>query len=164
MTDRKLSHVDDAGNARMVDVGSKQITRRTAIAESQIELCSEAAEAIRNNLVKKGDVLGVARIAGIAAAKRTDELIPLCHSVPLDKLDVRFDWLNPTRLQVLTEAVATGRTGVEMEALVACSTAALAVYDMCKSIDKSIAIQSVRLLEKTGGVSGDFRLDSTEGS
>ncbi|GAB5404634.1 MAG: cyclic pyranopterin monophosphate synthase MoaC [Aureliella sp.] len=156
MTDRKLSHVDEAGNARMVDVGNKAISRRTAVAEAQVELCAEAADAVRKSLIKKGDVLGVARIAGIAAAKRTDELIPLCHSVPLDKLDVRFEWLGPTRLQILSEAVATGRTGVEMEALVACSNAALTVYDMCKAIDKSIVIETIRLLEKTGGANGDY--------
>lgn len=155
-----MSHVDEAGKARMVDVGEKSVSRRVAIAQAVVVLSDSAAEAIRSNTVKKGDVLGVARIAGIAAAKRTDELIPLCHSVPLDNLDVHFQWLDDCRLRIEAEAVATARTGVEMEALVACSNSALTVYDMCKAIDKSISIRAVELVSKTGGQRGDYSRDA----
>lgn len=157
-----MSHVDEAGKARMVDVGEKSISRRVAVAQAVVVLSEAASEAIRSNTIKKGDVLGVARIAAIAAAKRTDELIPLCHSVPLDKLEVRFLWLDACRLKIEAEAIATARTGVEMEALVASTNAALTVYDMCKAIDKSISIEAVELVSKTGGLRGDYQRGATD--
>lgn len=159
MADEKpaLSHVDRRGNANMVDVGSKVVSTRSATAEATVELSQEAAEAIRSNSAKKGDVLTVARIAGIGAAKRTDELIPLCHSVPIDRVSVEFDWQSSTMLRIQATAKATGKTGVEMEALVAASVAGLTVYDMCKAIDKGIRISEVQLVSKTGGKSGDYQ-------
>lgn len=156
----RLSHIDPHGDARMVDVGTKPVTRRTATAAAVCVMTLPTAEAIRGNSLAKGDVLQVARLAGIGAAKRTDELIPLCHSVPLDDVQVQFEWLEPTRLQVVTTARATGRTGVEMEALVAASLAALTIYDMCKSSDRALCIESIQLHSKTGGVRGDFQRPS----
>ncbi len=153
----RLSHLDDSGAARMVDVGSKPVTQRTATAEAFVTMQPATAEAVRNNQFAKGDVLQVARLAGIGAGKRTDELIPLCHGLPLDSVAVGFDWVEPTRLRILTEARATARTGVEMEALVAASIAALTVYDMCKSVDRAMRISDIQLLSKTGGVRGDYR-------
>jgi cyclic pyranopterin phosphate synthase len=118
------------------------------------------AEAVRDNQLRKGDVLQVARLAAIAAAKRTDELIPLCHTVPLDEVQVDFQWLEPTRLQVRATAHATGQTGVEMEALVAASLAALTIYDMCKASDRSLTIECIQLESKSGGVRGDYHRPS----
>ncbi len=156
---RQLTHVDPQGQARMVDVGQKEVTRRTATATAQCVMSLGTAEAVRQNTLRKGDVLQVARIAAIAAAKRTDELIPLCHTLPLDALEVDFAWLDPTRLQVLTTASTHGKTGVEMEALVAASLAALTIYDMCKSSDREMRIECIELRSKTGGVRGDFSRD-----
>ncbi|MCA9134340.1 MAG: cyclic pyranopterin monophosphate synthase MoaC [Planctomycetales bacterium] len=153
----RLSHVDASGKARMIDVGDKPITRRTAVATAICTMQLETAEAIRHNSSRKGDVLQVARLAAIGAAKRTDELIPLCHSLPLDSVTVEFRWLEPARLEIATTAAATGRTGVEMEALVAASLAALTVYDMCKSSDRELSIEKIELQSKTGGVRGDFK-------
>ncbi len=152
----KLSHVDPHGKARMVDVGEKSVSRRTARATAICVMNEPTADAIRSNSLSKGDVLQVSRLAGIGAAKRTDELIPLCHTVPLDDVQVEFQWLESTRLQILTTACATGRTGVEMEALVAASAAALTVYDMCKSSDRAMSIECIQLQSKTGGVRGDY--------
>jgi len=155
---RALSHVNHAGEARMVDVGAKIPTERFARAEGRIRMSAEALRAIRSNSVKKGDVLGVARIAGIQAAKRTAELIPLCHPVALTDVQVVLS-LDTTFTGVLVEASArsVGRTGVEMEALTAATVALLTIYDMTKSVDKGMVIERVRLLEKTGGKSGDWR-------
>lgn len=157
MDKRKLTHLDDAGAARMVDVGDKPTTRRTAVAQALCRMQNETAETIRGGSTKKGDVLQIARIAAIGAAKRTDELIPLCHSLPLDSVEVQFDWPDVALLRIRVTATCTGRTGVEMEALVAASLAALTVYDMCKAIDRSMRIESVELVEKSGGVHGDFK-------
>lgn len=140
----------------MVDVGDKPVTHRSASATAICAMNAATAQAIRDNSLSKGDVLQVARLAGISAAKRTDELIPLCHSVPLDAVQVEFQWLEPTRLLVVTTANSTGRTGVEMEALVAASVAALTVYDMCKSSDRAMSIESIQLQSKSGGARGDF--------
>ena len=154
----KLSHVNKSGEATMVNVGAKLPTSRMARAEGQIRMTAEALRAIKSNAIKKGDVLGVARIAGIQAAKRTAELIPLCHPLSLTDvqvvltIDAKF-----TGVRVETSVSTTGQTGVEMEALTAASVALLTVYDMAKSIDKGMVIERVRLVEKTGGKSGVWR-------
>jgi cyclic pyranopterin phosphate synthase len=153
-----LSHVNQSGEAHMVDVGGKAATARRARAEGRIKTSAAALEAIRTNAIKKGDVLAVARVAGITAAKRTAELIPLCHPLPLTSIDVALTLdaaLPGVRVTATVSTVA--QTGVEMEALTAVSVALLTVYDMAKSVDKRMRIEGVRLLEKTGGKSGDFR-------
>jgi cyclic pyranopterin phosphate synthase len=152
---RRSSHFDEQGAARMVDIGGKAETRREAIARGRIELSREAFDAVVAGSAKKGDVLGVARIAAIQAAKRTSEWIPLCHPLPLDALEVVFT-PEPAGPAFAIEARArtSGRTGVEMEALVAVSAAALTIYDMCKSIDRGMVIGAVRLVRKSGGKSG----------
>lgn len=152
-----FTHLDESGAAKMVDVGQKPITRRTATASAVCTMQTATADAIRACALAKGDVLSVARLAAIQSAKRTDELIPLCHSLPLDSVEVEFHWLASDQLQVRVTARVTGRTGVEMEALVGASMAALTVYDMCKAIDRSMTISSVALDSKTGGASGDFQ-------
>jgi len=152
----QLSHFDAKGASRMVDVGGKDVTVRTARASGRVRLRAETLALVRNRQLAKGDVLDVARLAGIMAAKRTAELIPLCHNVTLDAVDVSFDFPDPMILAIQAEARATARTGVEMEALVAVSTAALTVYDMCKSVDRAMVIEQVRLEEKSGGRSGHF--------
>ncbi|HLA89293.1 MAG TPA: cyclic pyranopterin monophosphate synthase MoaC [Gemmatimonadaceae bacterium] len=159
-----LSHVDALGEARMVDVGAKLPTARRARAEGRIRMSADALRAIRTNAIAKGDVLAVARVAGIAAAKRTAELIPLCHPLPLT--DVRVDLALDARLPgVRAEATVStiARTGVEMEALTAVSVALLTVYDMAKSADKGMRIEGIRLLEKTGGKSGPWRARGPRG-
>ena len=161
----KLTHLDDAGKARMVDVGPKAATARRAVAEGFVLLLPETLRAIAEERVPKGEVLGVARVAGIVAAKRTGELIPLCHPLPVESVEVDFDLpsFEPAegeervRLRVKAVATVTGKTGVEMEALTAVGVAALTIYDMCKAIDKAIVIDGMRLLEKSGGRSGDYR-------
>ncbi len=152
---RRSSHFDEHGAARMVDVGDKAETRREAIARGRIELSRVALDAVLAGTAKKGDVLGVARIAAIQAAKRTSEWIPLCHPLALDGIDVAFT-PEPSGPALAIEARVrtSGRTGVEMEALVAVSAAALTIYDMCKSIDRGMVIGAVRLVRKTGGKSG----------
>ena len=150
----KLTHFDDSGNARMVDVSHKPETKRTARAHAFVRMSPEVLAALPSN--PKGDPLAVARIAGIQAAKRTAELIPLCHSLPLSHADVAI-MPEPDGLRVIASAVTTAQTGVEMEALTAAAVAALTLYDMTKALDKRIEIQDVYLLEKTGGKSGDFR-------
>ena len=160
MSDSNFTHLDDQGAARMVDVGEKGVSRRTAVAQAVCSMESATAEAIRDQGSKKGDVLQVARIAAIGAAKRTDELIPLCHNIPLDRVSVEFNWPDDDELRVEVTASATGRTGVEMEALTAASVAALTVYDMCKSMDRSMEIHSVYLLSKSGGQRGEYQRPS----
>jgi len=140
----------------MVDVGAKDVTRRTARACALVRLPPRAAEALRRATLPKGDAFVAAQIAGILAAKRTGELIPLCHPLALDAVDVRFSWSGDDVLRIETQATTSSKTGVEMEAMVAASVAALTIYDMCKSVDKGIVIEQVRLLEKTGGKSGDW--------
>jgi cyclic pyranopterin phosphate synthase len=156
----KLSHIDEAGAAAMVDVGAKPITHRVAVAEALVEISADLAQAVRDNTLKKGDLLAVARIAGIQAAKRTDELIPLCHSLPLDAVDVKLELseagAKQQTIRIVTTASTHARTGVEMEALTAAGVAALTVIDMGKAIDKAIVVRSLRLLEKRGGRSGTY--------
>ncbi len=155
MQDERLSHLD-GGAARMVDVGGKEPTRRTARASCVVRMRPETLALIRAGTAAKGDVLAAARIAGIAAAKETSRLIPLCHPLPLDRVGVDFAFAGEGGLRIEAEAAATARTGVEMEALTAAAVAALTVYDMLKSADREMAIESIRLEEKTGGKS-DFR-------
>jgi len=152
-----LTHVDLAGHARMVDVGDKQVSAREAVAASRITMSSEAAQALRSNALAKGDAMAVARIAAIAAVKQTSSLIPLCHAISIDGVKVDGTWLDATTLEWQVTVRSTGKTGVEMEALTAASVAALAVYDMCKAIDRSMEIGRVRLLEKSGGQRGNYR-------
>ena len=154
----KLTHLDQTGAARMVDVSRKPVTDREATAEAIVVLSPEAYEVALSGAAPKGDVLSTARIAGIMAAKKTSELIPLCHPLPLAKVDIAFEPL-PGRhaLRIAATAKTTAQTGVEMEALTAASVAALTVYDMVKAIDHAAVIEGVRLLEKSGGKSGAFR-------
>ena len=160
MPDPKLTHLDAAGRAAMVDVGHKAPTVREAIAAGSITLAATTLAAIADGTVPKGEVLAVARVAGIMAAKRTGELIPLCHPLPIDSVSVHFDLpadvpaaATTVQLGIRSIARITARTGVEMEALTAVTVAALTVYDMCKAIDKQMVIGDVRLLSKTGGAS-----------
>jgi cyclic pyranopterin phosphate synthase len=154
----KLSHLDDQGRARMVDVGAKPVTARAALAEGFITLQPATLRAIAEGTVPKGEVLGTARIAGILAAKRCGDLIPLCHPLPIESVEVNFDLPEltpnneqPVRLRITATAKITAKTGVEMEALIAVSLAALTIYDMCKAIDKTMVIGEIKLLNKTGG-------------
>lgn len=151
-----LTHLDSHGNARMVDVGGKAETRRVAVASGRIRMSAEALAAIRDGEVPKGDVLAAARIAGIMAAKKTAELIPLCHPLTLDAVTVDFT-IEDGAVTATATASLSGRTGVEMEAMTATSIALLTIYDMAKSLDKAMVIESVRLIEKRGGKSGDWR-------
>ena len=143
-----LTHVGPAGEAKMVDVGSKPVSRRTARAAGRIRLRPETVELIRGNQVRKGDVLATARIAAIAGAKRTADLIPLCHNIPIDVVEVSFT-LEPDAVAIEARAACEARTGIEMEALTAVAVAALTIYDMCKAADKTMVIETIRLLEKT---------------
>jgi len=154
---KDLSHLDDDGRARMVDVGPKSETARTARAEGSIRMSAQALAAVESNTVAKGDVIAVARIAGIMAAKKTAELIPLCHPLPLTDagVDIDVDRTLPG-LRVTAWASTYGKTGVEMEALTAASVALLTIYDMAKAIDRAMEISGVRLTEKRGGKSGDW--------
>ena len=159
-----LTHIGADGEARMVDVGDKNHTVRTAVAEGAIRMQPHTLEAILSGNAKKGDVLGAARIAGIMAAKKTSDLIPLCHPLALSKVEVGIE-PDPALPGFRVSALAklTGQTGVEMEALTACSIACLTIYDMAKAMDRGMEIVSVRLREKTGGKSGDWNLASTTG-
>jgi cyclic pyranopterin phosphate synthase len=157
MTSR-LSHLNERGEANMVDVADKIVTARTAIAEGYVRMRPDTLALIRDGAAKKGDVLATARIAGIMAAKRTHELIPLCHPLALSKVAVDFEEINePAGIRVEALVKVTGQTGVEMEALTAVSVACLTLYDMLKAADKAMSFEGVRLIEKTGGRSGDFR-------
>jgi cyclic pyranopterin phosphate synthase len=141
----------------MVDVGAKAVTQRTAHATARVRLPARAAEALRSATLPKGDAFVAAQLAGILAAKGTGTLIPLCHPLPLDAVAVEFGWDDDGALRIDARATTTAKTGVEMEALVAASVAALTIYDMCKAVDKGIVIEHVRLESKTGGKSGDWR-------
>jgi cyclic pyranopterin phosphate synthase len=153
---KKLTHLDDQGRARMVDVGHKPDTQRTAIARGEVHMKPETLNLIRAGQIKKGDVLTIAQIAGITASKRTSDLIPLCHPLPLSKIDVDLTLDDSLPGVVITATAKTvGKTGVEMEALTAVSVAALTVYDMAKAAEKTMRIQNIRLVEKHGGQSGD---------
>lgn len=155
----RLTHLDDSGAARMVDVGGKPATARRAVASGRIAMSAEALAAIRAGNAPKGDVLSAARIAGILAAKRTGELIPLCHPLALDAVNVEFAY-DTDAIRVTATASLTGKTGVEMEAMTAVSVALLTIYDMAKAIDKGMVIGEVRLIAKSGGKSGDWMADS----
>ena len=150
-----LTHLDEDGAARMVDVSAKVTTVREAKATGHIDMSAEAAQAIAQGLVKKGDVLAVARVAGIMAAKKTADLIPLCHPLPLSAVTVEFD-LDASGVTAIATARIAAQTGVEMEALTAVSVALLTIYDMAKALDKGMIIQGISLLSKTGGKSGDW--------
>ncbi len=157
---RELSHVDSSGNFRMVDVANKPISARTALASGCIRMKMDTFKAIRDNTLAKGDVLPVARLSGIQAAKRTAELIPLCHPLPLSSIDVRVnldETLPGVRVEGFVKTIA--QTGVEMEALTAVSVALLAVYDMAKAVDRTMVISEIVLREKRGGTKGDFAID-----
>jgi len=155
----KLTHLDDTGSAHMVDISAKADTAREATAEGYIQMSAEALCAIKEGRAKKGDVLAVARIAGIMAAKKTSDLIPLCHPIALSSVSVEFD-LREDRICVTASARTTGPTGVEMEALTAVSVALLTLYDMAKALDRAMVITGVRLLAKSGGRSGNWRAES----
>ena len=156
MVKPKLSHVREDGSLTMVDVATKASTARTARAEARVRMSAAAADALRGAALAKGDAFAAAQLAGIMAAKRTGELIPLAHPIPLGAVDVSFGWDGETTLRIETRATTVGQTGVEMEAMVAASVAALTVYDMCKAVDKGIVVERVRLLHKSGGKSGDW--------
>jgi len=154
---KKLTHYNESGEVSMVDVSDKEVTRRSASAHAFISMSGEVIDALPSN--KKGDPLQVARIAGISAAKKTSELIPLCHSLPLSHVAVEFE-IQRDGIHIIATAATTAQTGVEMEALTAASVAALTLYDMTKAIDKSMEIREVHLLEKSGGRSGLYRRES----
>lgn len=160
MTEGKLTHLDETGAASMVDVGEKNETRRFAEAEGLVMMAAETLDLIRQGTAKKGDVIATARIAGIMAAKRTHELIPLCHPLLLEKVSVDLDY-EPALpgIRVRASARVSGKTGIEMEALTAVSVACLTIYDMAKAVDRSMTITGIRLLRKDGGRSGDWRAE-----
>jgi cyclic pyranopterin phosphate synthase len=152
----KLTHVDEKGRARMVNVGEKPITRRRAVASARVKMQPATLRALRANTLAKGDALAAARIAGIMAAKVTPSLIPLCHPLPLDRVEIEFSW-GRAEVRIRAAVEVTARTGVEMEALLAAGVAALTIYDMAKAIDRKMAITDLQLEEKSGGRSGIFR-------
>ena len=156
----RLTHIDEQGAARMVDVGAKAVTRREALAECRVRMSEETLRAVRDAQVAKGDVLAVARVAGILGAKRTPDLIPLCHPLPISSVEVDFE-LEPDAVRVLATARVSGQTGVEMEALTAAAVAGLTVIDMVKGMEKGAWIEGLRLLSKSGGKSGDWRRPSS---
>lgn len=147
------------GESRMVDVGGKDITQRMARATGTVNMAAETLDRVRRGQLTKGDPISVARIAGVMAAKRTHDLIPLCHPIPLDSVTVEFSFPGERTIEIQAEVKATARTGVEMEALTAVTAAALTIYDMCKSMDRAVEITAVQLLEKLGGRSGHYRRD-----
>ena len=152
-----FTHFDSSGNARMVDVSAKNETVRRATAAGRITMSAQAYTMVRAGSIKKGDVLGVARIAGIMAAKKVDHLIPLCHPLAITGIDILFDFIDGEKsIEIEATVGITGKTGVEMEALTAVSVAALTIYDMCKAVDKTMVISDIRLLRKSGGKSGEF--------
>ncbi|HCO29400.1 MAG TPA: cyclic pyranopterin monophosphate synthase MoaC [Lachnospiraceae bacterium] len=154
----KLNHFDEAGNAVMVDVTEKDITTRIAVATGEITMNQETYEVVKQGRAKKGDVLGVARVAGIMATKKTSELIPMCHPLMLTKASIDFELEEETStIRAICTTKLAGRTGVEMEALTGVTTALLTIYDMCKAMDRSMCIQNVHLLEKLGGKSGHYQ-------
>jgi cyclic pyranopterin phosphate synthase len=157
---QELSHFDASGASRMVDVGEKPITRRMARASARVQMAPETLERIRNATFSKGDVLEVARLAGIMAAKRTAGLIPLCHVLPLESVSIDYSFPDATALRIEAVVRVEAKTGVEMEALAAVSVAALTVYDMCKSIDRGMVIGPIQLEEKLGGRSGHWQREA----
>lgn len=160
MNSGKLTHLDDAGNAHMVDVSEKQVTTRIAVASGHVSMQPATLQLIRSGVAKKGDVIATARIAAIMAAKRTHDLIPLCHPLTISKITVDLEINEPDNAVDVTACVKVeGKTGVEMEALTAVSVACLTVYDMVKAVDRGIIISDVKLIEKQGGKSGHFKAD-----
>ncbi|MBJ83461.1 MAG: cyclic pyranopterin monophosphate synthase MoaC [Acidimicrobiaceae bacterium] len=155
----ELTHLDSSGQAHMVDVLGKEPTRRRALARCQVEMTAETVSTVATGDAIKGDVLAVARVAGIQAAKRTSDLIPLCHPLMIGSVTIDFE-LEETHIAIAVEVETIERTGVEMEALTACSVAALTIYDMCKSVDKNMAITDIALWEKSGGKSGEYSRSS----
>ena len=155
----ELTHFNEQGRARMVDVTGKAVTCRTAVAAGEIRVSPETMAHIKNGTLKKGDVLAVAQVAGIQAAKHTWELIPMCHPLPLTGIDITFALSDePCMVEIRAAVTCTGVTGVEMEALTAVSAAALTIYDMCKAVQKDMRIENIRLLSKSGGKSGDYQI------
>jgi len=154
----KLSHINNQGNSQMVDVSDKRVTKRNAKAKATIKMQKETIQRIKDGGIKKGDVLSVSQIAGIMAAKNTSSLIPMCHPLPISKINITFE-INEAlnEIYIISDVSVTANTGVEMEALTAVSIAALTIYDMCKGIDKTMEITNTYLLEKTGGTSGEIR-------
>lgn len=157
----QLTHLDETGRARMVNVGDKPITSRTATAKGRIVMSPATIERIRTGSMKKGDVLSVAQIAGITGAKKTWDLIPMCHNIPISGCEMSFE-INEEGISITATASTVGQTGIEMEALTAVSIAALTVYDMCKAVDKGMKIENIRLVKKTGGVSGDYTAEEMD--
>ena len=155
MGNKNFSHLDPDGKAHMVDISEKQDSKRTARARATISMAKETIVALQQGEVPKGEVFAGARVAGIQAAKRTGDIIPLCHPLMLSSVKVEFEF-NDDKVEIEAEVTTVGRTGVEMEALTACSVSALTIYDMCKSLDKRMKITDLTLLQKTGGSSGDF--------
>jgi cyclic pyranopterin phosphate synthase len=161
MPEPKLSHLDESGRARMVDVGHKSITERMAVAKGEVRMQIETLELIQQGALKKGDLLSVAQLAGVMAAKRTADLIPLCHPLPLSQIlvDVKPSSVLPG-VEITATVRTSARTGVEMEALTAVSVAALTVYDMAKAVEKTMRIENIRLIEKHGGQGGDLKIEA----
>lgn len=153
----KPSHISDDGSLIMVDIGQKAVTARTALAVAVVRMQTTTADALRAATLPKGDAFVAAQLAGIMAAKQTGNLIPLAHPLPLSSVDIRFEWATPETLHIFARASTVAQTGVEMEAMVAASIAALTIYDMSKALEKGIVIESVRLLEKSGGKSGEWK-------
>jgi cyclic pyranopterin monophosphate synthase len=155
----KLTHIDKNGASRMVDVSNKEVTERIAVAHAKVTMKPETFNLIKNKKVVKGDVLGVARVAGIMAAKKTSELIPMCHPLNINSVKIDYKNNNLDSIEITSEVKVSAKTGVEMEALTAASVCALTIYDMCKSADKSMLISDIYLVKKTGGKSGKFARD-----
>ncbi|RNB84551.1 cyclic pyranopterin monophosphate synthase MoaC [Brevibacillus fluminis] len=161
MTDR-LTHFNEQNRAQMVDVSDKQVTTRTAVAHSRVQMKPETMQRIREGTISKGDVLAVAQVAGIMAAKKTADIIPMCHPLPLTKINISFGYEGEDTLLIEAEVKTTGKTGVEMEALTAASVVGLTVYDMCKAMDKGMILGPTYLQSKTGGKNGDFDRSAQE--
>ena len=161
----RLSHFDKEGRARMVDVGAKRVTHRTAVASGRVIMQAETLRRIVDKQIEKGDVLGVAQVAGIMAAKRTGEIIPMCHPLNIDSVEISFrPQAKPCQVHIETRVKSTGKTGVEMEALLATGVAALTIYDMCKVVDRGMIIADIKLMKKSGGKSGVFSRPKEEDS
>ena len=160
--EKELTHINAQGRAKMVDVSEKDVTVREALAAGRVRMRPETLERIQNGGIKKGDVLAVAQVAAVMAAKKTWELIPMCHPLMLTGVDVSFFQEGQDRIRIEARVKTTGRTGVEMEALHAVSAAALTIYDMCKAVDRGMVIEAIGLLEKSGGKSGDYRRESLD--
>jgi len=156
MTEQEFTHLNSRGEARMVDISPKEPTLRKALAKAQISMSEETLKSLTQGTIVKGDVFAIARVAGIQAAKKTSELIPLCHPLMLNTVEINFD-INENNVSIEAVATTLSQTGVEMEALTACSIAALTIYDMCKSADKGMVISDLALWEKTGGKSGPYK-------